>query len=168
MIEVLEPGPLTTIQDDGRVGYRALGVARSGAFDRGAASLANRLVGNAPGAAVLETTLGGLVFRALDAVTVALAGARCPGVGWGTPITLRAGEVVHLGVPPGGLRSYLAVRGGVLVPPELGSRSSDRLGQLGPPPLSAGRRLDIGPQPNAPGSVPETGQEGRCDVSLRF
>ena len=148
MIEVVEPGPLTTVQDDGRRGYRAFGVARSGAFDRSAAGLANRLVGNAPGSAVLETTLGGLVIRALDAVTVALTGARCPGLSWGTPITLRAGEFVRLGVPSSGLRSYLAVRGGLLAQLELGSRSTDRLGRLGPAPAS-GSTSDRSPAPRS-------------------
>ena len=65
MIEILAPGPLATVQDLGRPGYAALGVPRAGAFDRAALRLANRLVGNADGAAAIEVTLGGL--RAADA-----------------------------------------------------------------------------------------------------
>jgi allophanate hydrolase subunit 2 len=77
MIEVLEPGPLCTVQDLGRPGFAALGVARSGAFDRGALRLANRLVGNPDGAAALELILGGLQLRFAASATVALTGAAC-------------------------------------------------------------------------------------------
>jgi biotin-dependent carboxylase-like uncharacterized protein len=149
VIEVVEPGPLATVQDLGRTGWAALGVPRSGAFDRAAAALANRLVGNPDDAATLELTVGGLVLRAATATTVALAGAGCPGLDWGAPVTLRAGAVVRLGAPRSGLRSYLAVRGGVAVPAVLGSRSTDLLSGLGPAPLQAGDRLAIGPPPQA-------------------
>ena len=147
MIEIIEPGPLTTVQDRGRPGYRALGVARSGAFDRRAAGLANRLVGNAPDDALLEITLGGLAWRTGDAVTVALTGAACAGISWGTAVTLPAGATVRLGTPRSGLRSYLAVRGGILADRVLGSRSTDLLGGLGPAPLRAGQVLGIGQAP---------------------
>jgi biotin-dependent carboxylase-like uncharacterized protein len=149
VIEIVEPGPLATVQDLGRTGWAALGVPRSGAFDRAAATLANRLVGNPDGAATLELTFGGLVLRAGAAMTVALAGAVCPGLDWGTPVTLRAGAVVRLGAPHSGLRSYLAVRGGVAVDAVLGSCSTDLLSGLGPAPLRAGDQLAIGPPPHA-------------------
>lgn len=152
MIEVVATGPLATVQDRGRRGWAALGVPRSGAFDRSSAALANRLVGNAVEAAVIEATLGGLVVRALDAVTVACTGAVCPGPAWGVAATLPAGRVLRLGTPAGGLRSYLAVRGGVDVGAALGSRSTDRLSGLGPAPLRPGDRLPVGPQPTAPPS----------------
>ena len=90
---------------------------RSGAFDRGALALANRLVGNPGDAAGLEVTFGGLVVQLRDAATVAVTGAVCPGLDWATAVTLAAGTVLRLGTPPVGLRSYLAVRGGVDVPP---------------------------------------------------
>jgi biotin-dependent carboxylase-like uncharacterized protein len=144
MIEIVQPGPLTTVQDGGRLGFADLGVARSGAFDRGARRAANRLVGNAPDAAVLEVTLGGLAFRALDAATVALTGAACPGLDSGAPVTLAAGTAITLRAPADGLRSYLAVRGGFAVTAVLGSRSTDTLSGLGPAPLRAGERLSIG------------------------
>ena len=144
MIEVLTPGPSTTVQDLGRPGFAALAVSRSGAFDRGALRLANRLVGNPEGCAALETTLGGLVIRLGDAATVALTGAVCAGLDAGVAVTLPAGSVLRLGVPPQGLRSYLAVRGGVDVAPVLGSRSADTLSGLGPAPLRAGDRLPVG------------------------
>ncbi|MCW2495443.1 biotin-dependent carboxyltransferase family protein [Jatrophihabitans sp.] len=150
MIEIVSPGPLTTTQDLGRPGSAALGVPRSGAFDRAAAALANRLVGNPADAALLELTLGGLVFRALDAATVALTGAACDGLGWGTPVSLPAGSLVRLGTPRSGLRSYLAVRGGLAVERVLGSASTDLLSGLGPERLTAGDLLAVDPQPSGP------------------
>jgi biotin-dependent carboxylase-like uncharacterized protein len=152
VIEILAPGPLATVQDLGRAGWAALGVPRSGAFDRAAAALANRLVGNDPHAAVVEITLGGLALRALTPVTVAITGAVCPGADWGAAEDLAAGREVRLGVPRHGLRSYLAVRGGVDAPRMLGSASTDLLSGLGPPRLAAGDRLAVGPPPHRPPS----------------
>jgi biotin-dependent carboxylase-like uncharacterized protein len=145
MIEIVAPGPATTVQDAGRPGYAALGVPRSGAFDRAALALGNRLVGNAEGAAALELTHGSLHLRCRAPLTLALTGAWCPGApDWGTPVTLPAGAEVRLGAPPAGLRSYLAVRGGLAVPPVLGSRSTDTLSGLGPPRPAVGDRLAVG------------------------
>lgn len=142
MIEIVAPGPFACLQDAGRPGYTALGVPRSGAFDRGALRLANLLVGNRPGAAAVELTLGAMTLVAHDAVTLALAGAACPGdLSWGVPATVPAGTRLRIGVPPSGVRSYLAVRGGVATAAVLGSRSTDTLSGLGPAPLRAGDRL---------------------------
>ena len=155
MIEVLATGALATIQDFGRRGFAAVGVPRSGAFDRAALSLANRLVGNAPDAAAVEFTYGGLALRFERATTIAVAGAEVPGIDLRRPVTLAAGSVVRCGVPVRGLRSYLAVRGGIDIAPELGSRSTDTLSGLGPRPLSAGDRLAIGTEPAAPIAGPD-------------
>ncbi|TFV52565.1 biotin-dependent carboxyltransferase family protein [Blastococcus sp. TF02A-35] len=150
MIEVLAPGPLTTVQDRGRPGWAGIGVTRSGAADRASAALAGRLVGNDPGAALLETTAGGLRVRARRTLLVALTGApagpRVDGraAPWNAPFTLRAGSELALAAPAVGLRSYLAVRGGIDVPPVLGSRSTDTLSGLGPAPLRAGDLLPVG------------------------
>ncbi|MGZ4647605.1 MAG: 5-oxoprolinase subunit C family protein [Blastococcus sp.] len=150
MLTVLTPGPLATVQDRGRPGWAAIGVPRSGAADRGAADLANRLVGNDPAAAVVEVTAGGLRVRAERTVLVAVTGAPAPldvdgrGAPHNAPMTLRAGSVLTLGVPPVGLRSYLAVRGGVDAVPVLGSRSTDTLSGLGPDRLAGGDRLPVG------------------------
>jgi biotin-dependent carboxylase-like uncharacterized protein len=144
VIEIIEPGPFATVQDRGRHGYASLGVTRSGAFDAAAHALANRLVGNSPDAATLEITFGGLTFRTHAAATIAMTGAHCPGLDGGAAITIASGTLIRLGAPAHGLRSYLAVRGGVAVEPELGSRSTDTIGHLGPPPLKAGDRLQIG------------------------
>jgi len=151
---ILAPGPLTTVQDLGRPGLAALGVGASGAADRGSLRLANRLVGNVEGAAALELTLGGLQVRlegaGAGAAIVALTGAPCPvtvggrAVGMNGPVAVRSGEVIVVGVPAEGVRTYLAVRGGVAVPEVLGARSTDTLSGLGPEPVRAGSVLPIG------------------------
>ncbi|UOZ08011.1 biotin-dependent carboxyltransferase family protein [Amycolatopsis sp. WQ 127309] len=148
-LEIRRPGFATTVQDLGRPGHAALGVGRSGAADRGSFRLANRLVGNPSGAAGLEVTLGGLVLRATALTTIAVTGADCPlsKGGLNGPITLWPGEELALGMASTGLRCYVAVRGGIDVPPVLGSRSTDTLGKLGPPPLAAGMLLPIGSPP---------------------
>jgi biotin-dependent carboxylase-like uncharacterized protein len=147
---VVDPGPLATVQDRGRPGWASIGVTASGAADRSAAALANRLVGNDPAAAVVEVTAGGLRVRAERTLLVAVTGAPVPVTAGGraapfnAPLTLPPGAVLALGRPAVGLRSYLAVRGGVDLPPVLGSRSTDTLSGLGPPPLRAGDRLPVG------------------------
>jgi biotin-dependent carboxylase-like uncharacterized protein len=144
-IEVLEPGPLCTVQDLGRPGFAALGVAPAGAFDRGALRLANRLVGNPDGAAALELTFGGLHLRLTAPATVALTGAVCSAApDWNAAVTLPAGASIRLGAPARGLRSYLAVRGGLALAPVLGSCSTDTLSGLGPGALRRGDVLAVG------------------------
>jgi biotin-dependent carboxylase-like uncharacterized protein len=144
-LTVLACGPLTTVQDGGRIGQAALGIGRSGAADRAAAALANRLVGNPAGAAVLEVTLGGLAVRSDADLLVVTTGARCPGSpAHNAPVRLAAGTEVRLGLPGQGLRTYLAVRGGIAVPPVLGSRSTDLLAGLGPAVVAVGDVLPVG------------------------
>lgn len=164
-LTVLEPGPLATIQDRGRAGQAALGVPTSGACDRAAYELANRLVGNATGAAAIEVTFGGLTFHADTQLVVAITGAPCSGVPLNAPTTLRPGQVLRLGPPLTGLRTYLAIRGGVDVPPVLGSRSTDLLSGLGPSPLVANQTVPVGrpvePMPGvdlAPVAHPASGE----------
>lgn len=143
-IEVLATGGPCTVQDLGRPGHAALGVARSGAFDRAALTLANRLVGNEEGAAALEVTLGGLVLRLRRACTVALTGAACEGIDPAAAVSLAAGTTLSLSRPATGLRSYLALRGGLDCAPVLGSRSTDTLGRLGPDAVGPGTTLNLG------------------------
>jgi biotin-dependent carboxylase-like uncharacterized protein len=146
MIEVVRSGPLATVQDLGRAGYAHLGVPHSGAADRPSLCLANRLVGNDEAAAGLELTFGGAALRFAAAAWVAVTGAPLP-VRPGTmnaPFHVPAGAVVEFGTPSSGVRTYVAVRGGVAAEPVLGSRSTDVLSGLGPPPLSAGDRLPVG------------------------
>ncbi|MEV6014323.1 biotin-dependent carboxyltransferase family protein [Streptomyces sp. NPDC051997] len=154
-LAVVRAGALTTVQDQGRPGHAHLGVPRSGALDPPAAALANRLVANPDGAAVLETTVDGCALRPRSAVTVAVTGAPCPvrvngrPAAWGAPVRVPAGAVVDVGSARAGLRSYVAVSGGVAVDPVLGSRSTDLLSGLGPPPLTDGTVLPLG-SPGAP------------------
>ncbi|WP_406328427.1 biotin-dependent carboxyltransferase family protein [Streptomyces sp. NBC_00203] len=149
-LSVVRSGALTTVQDQGRPGHAHLGVPRSGALDAPAAALANRLVGNPSEVAVLETTLNGCALRPRSAITVAVAGAPCPvtvdgrPAAWGAPVRVPAGALLDVGHARAGLRSYVAVSGGVAVDPVLGSRSTDLLSGLGPPPLTDGMVLPLG------------------------
>jgi biotin-dependent carboxylase-like uncharacterized protein len=146
VIEVVRSGPLATVQDLGRAGYAHLGVPLSGAADRVSLCLANRLIGNAEDAAGVELTFGGAALRFESAAWIAVTGAPLPlsPVTMNAPCHVRAGTVVEFGAPSAGVRTYVAVRGGVDVPTVLGSRSTDVLSGLGPPPLSAGDRLAVG------------------------
>jgi biotin-dependent carboxylase-like uncharacterized protein len=134
VIVVRRPGLRTTVQDLGRPGLAHLGVPRAGAVDEPALRRANRLVGNHPGAAALEVTAAGpeLHFE-VDATVAVHDRARF----------VPAGTVLDVGRVPRGLRSYVAVRGGLDVVPVLGSRSTCTLSGLGPPPLVAGDRLRV-------------------------
>lgn len=153
-MEVVDGGPLTTIQDGGRGGHAAEGVPPSGAFDRAAAALANRLVGNAEAAAVLETTLSGPTLRLRGPAgtrrAVAVTGAAAPvtvdaaGRATNAPFDLAPDRLLVIGPATAGLRSYLAVSGGFDGPAVLGSRSTDVLSGLGPPVLEAGQMLPLG------------------------
>jgi biotin-dependent carboxylase-like uncharacterized protein len=149
-LEVVRAGPLTTVQDLGRPGHAHLGVPRSGALDPPAHRLANRLVGNPPDAATLETTAGGCALRPSRAVTMAVTGAACPvrvggrPAAWGAPVRVPAGALLEVGTAVLGLRAYVAVAGGVAVAPVLGSRATDLLSGLGPPPLADGAVLPVG------------------------
>lgn len=156
---VQRAGMQTTVQDGGRIGLAHLGVPHAGPVDRPAARLANRLVGNDEEAALLEITLGGCAVRPRRAVTMAVTGAPVPLTVGGRsrplaePVTVRADEVVELGLPVVGLRSYLAVAGGIDVPPVLGSRSTDTLVGLGPPVVADGDVLPLGPPGRRPAGV---------------
>jgi biotin-dependent carboxylase-like uncharacterized protein len=150
LIEVVRPGPLATVQDLGRPGRAHLGVPRSGAADQRAFRLANRLVGNPEDAAGVEFTFGGAALRFHRRAWIAVTGApvtlRIDGRahGMNAPCFAAAGALVEFGMPTSGLRSYVAVRGGVAVDEVLGSRSTDLLSGLGPAPLAPGDRLPIG------------------------
>lgn len=152
-LRVERVGPLATIQDLGRPGWHDSGVGRSGAADRAALRLANRLVGNAEGAAAIEVLLGGLELLAQRHLTVAVTGAPAPTAVDGRAIEpasvleIEEGQRLRLGFATSGLRTYVAVRGGIEVPPVLGSRSRDTLSGLGPEPLAPGVVLPVGPPP---------------------
>ena len=150
-LEVLRTGPLALVEDLGRSGLAHVGVTRSGAADRRSHKLANRLVANPDDRATVEITLGGFVARIHGGdVDIAVTGADTDpavnGVPFGTNSIhhVRDGEVISLGSPHRGLRSYLAVRGGIAVDPVLGSRSYDMMSAIGPRPLRPGDVLPVG------------------------
>lgn len=177
-LEIVMTGPQTTVQDLGRDGLAGLGVGRSGAADPDSMTLGNRLLGNPEGAAALEVTFGGLEVRARGGMWFTVTGATTPGsvdgvpVGHAAPTWLPDGATLRLGSATAGLRSYLAVRGGIDVPPVLRSRSTDTMARLGPPVPAPGDLLSVGPSPGtaplvdvAPVAAPTTG-EVRLRVAL--
>lgn len=156
ILEILRTGPFAVLEDCGRPGLAHLGVSRSGAADRRAHRLANRLVANPDDRATVEVTFGGFAARVTGGdVDIAVTGADTDptvnGIKFGTNSIhhVRDGEVISLGVPRAGLRSYLAIRGGICVEPVLGSRSYDVMSGIGPAPLRSGDRLPIGEHTNA-------------------
>lgn len=162
MITVLASGFLTTVQDEGRRGYRAFGMPWAGAMDRYALAAANLLAGNPPGAAVFEMTLSGGSFRFGEAAYVALCGADMGAALEGAPagnwvaFPVESGATLSFGPAERGCRAYLAVFGGIDVPLFLGSRSTYTragVGGFGGRALAEGDILRIGPVPAA-GQLP--------------
>jgi len=134
---VVEPGLLTTVQDLGRPGYQRVGIPPSGPLDRTAFVVANRLVGNPDGAAGLELTLRGPRLEVRRECVVAVTGAEMgfavtgrEAPAW-TAVRLKPGDVVTFRMATAGCRAYLAVAGGLNVPPALGSRATYLRGRLG-------------------------------------
>lgn len=166
-VEVVRSSLQLLVQDAGRQGYAALGVSASGAADRRAMRDANRAVGNAATAAVLES-VGGAVLRFRGAGVAAVTGAigalelteadgAVRSVAHGRPFATVDGDELALGHPEHGLRYVIAVRGGLDAPPALGSRAGDTLAGLGPEALAAGAVVPIGaaaPYPVEPDAVP--------------
>jgi KipI family sensor histidine kinase inhibitor len=142
-IEIVDPGPQTSVQDVGRYGYARHGVSRSGAADDLSLRMGNALVGNAPETPGLEVMMGGLKMKCAYPCAIALTGADCgatlkrPEVD--EPISLNVNEriflekddLVELKFAKDGMRAYVCVQGGVAVPGVLGSASTDIRGNLG-------------------------------------
>lgn len=154
-LTVLKPGLLCSVQDRGRPGHAALGLGRAGALDLPAWQLANALVGNRDDEAGLEFSLLGPSLHFAQDAWIALTGAvdqvQLDGItlpGWSC-LFVPAGGTLQIGPLRHGCRGYLAVRGGVALSPQLGSRSSDLHAGIGPLPrcLEAGDVLPIGPAP---------------------
>lgn len=147
---VVAPGVMTTIQDGGRPGYASMGVSRSGAFDRGAYELGQRLLGNPAGTAALEVVLGGLRVSAAAGVRAVITGGLVAATVGGRevrpcePFLIDAGEELVLAHCSRGIRVYVSVAGGIDVPPVLGSRATDTLSGLGPAAVRAGDVLPLG------------------------
>jgi biotin-dependent carboxylase-like uncharacterized protein len=178
-LEVVRAGALTTVQDAGRAGLAHLGVPPSGALDQDALALGNRLLGNAPDAAALETTLDGVALRPDAGCRIVVTGAPAAvtidgrPAAWGAAVDVPAGARLEIGPAEAGLRSYVAVAGGMCSEVVLGSRSHDVLSGLGPPPLRTGDLLELGdrralippavdvaPQPAPPAALEPTLWDG--------
>ncbi|MBS0968429.1 MULTISPECIES: 5-oxoprolinase subunit PxpC [Yersiniaceae] len=147
MLKIIRAGMYAAVQDLGRHGFRALGISQTGALDQPALQLANMLVGNAPDSAGIEITLGQFTAEFLRDGWIALTGAGCDAeldgqklwTGWRYPV--KPGQRLVLGMPRRGMRSYLAISGGINVPEVLGSRSTDLKAGIGG---FHGRRLQEG------------------------
>lgn len=161
MLRVLEPGLLATIQDEGRPAAAHLGVPRSGACDAWSMHIANLLLSNEAGAAVLEMSLLGATFEITMTGVIAIAGADMGAriveedrpLATGASHLVRAGTTLHFGPATRGVRTYLALPGGVDVGVVLGSRSTCLAGGFGGlegRPLMPGDRLDARADPMAP------------------
>ena len=152
-LEVIRPGLLTTVQDLGRRSHQHEGVPEGGAMDSYAARLANLLLGNDEGAAVLEITLTGPLLRFAHPARVAITGASFDAQLDGEPmapwraVRADAGSMLDVRSAHGGCRGYLAIEGGIDVPLVLGSRSTYLpavFGGLEGRALRAGDRLSSG------------------------
>ena len=158
-LEVLNAGLMTLFQDLGRPGKGDLGVTPSGAGDLAAAGTANIAVGNPRDATVLEN-IGGLHLRALTDTVIAVtgavasihikaAGASAQAVHLARPVLVTAGSEIIIGKARIGMRSYLAVRGGIIAESELGSSATDVLSGLGPDPVQTGDIIGVLPRSEA-------------------
>ena len=153
-LNIVSPGPLTTVQDFGRHGHQAEGYPECGACYKYALALANLLCGNGdcPHVAGLEYTLCGPTVRAADYTLVALTGGTVlptvngKRVPMFEPLLLAPGDTLEIGMLSSGLRGYLAVFGGFDIRPVLGSRSTDlkcHIGGLSGRALKAGDVLPV-------------------------
>lgn len=164
-LHVEATGPQTLFQDLGRTGYASMGVTASGAFDRAAVRRGNRILGNVPGAATIEVLLGGLRLRAASQHLVCMTGAVGPvdidgrPVAHERPVAIGPGQLLSIGVPTVGARTFLSIRGGFGATSTLGSRATDTLSGLGPAPVEVGDHLHACPWPGPPtGPAPSTGE----------
>ena len=160
MIEILRAGPLTTVQDLGRPGWRERGLSLCGALDEFALQAGNLLVGNPPGAAGLEFTLGPATLRFDTDSCIALTGTDTEASLDGRPVrpwwrlAVRAGQTLKIAAPHERMRSYLAIAGGIALTPALGSLSTDLkagFGGLDGRALRDGDRLPLNPLAALPG-----------------
>ena len=187
MIEISKPGIHSSVQDPGRTGFRKYGIGLSGAMDPFALTVANLLLGNAPGAAAVECALGGIEIRFLCDTRFSLAGpdmaARLDDVPlppwWAAPA--RAGQVLKTGALARGMRFYIGFAGGIDVAPVMGSRSTELKGRFGGfegRMLKPGDRLALGAADDAallrPAfglsayTIPDLGERPQGETPIRF
>ncbi|MBI3802935.1 MAG: biotin-dependent carboxyltransferase family protein [Nitrospirae bacterium] len=146
-LRVLSPGFQTTVQDRGRFGFAQVGLSPAGAADPVAFRLGHLLVGNDGTAASLEMTLVGGTFEFEARGVIAITGADCeptldhqPMPLW-TSVPVRAGQTLQCRAMKDGARSYLSLRGGLIVSKVMGSRSTHLQSGIGG---FDGRRLKKG------------------------
>lgn len=172
-LKVKGTGLQTVLQDLGRHGQAGQGVSVSGALDRAALRMANRLVGNRSDGAALETVGGGLQLQSQGDTVLAVTGADAPlivraadGRQWCVSthraVALADGDTLSVGQPVAGARCYVAARGGFAVAPVLGSCATDTLAGIGPAPLAVGDLLGVLPAP--PGAVVGMPEERAADL----
>jgi biotin-dependent carboxylase-like uncharacterized protein len=166
---VEEAGLLSFVQDRGRLGAARLGVPRAGAADPYALRTANRLVGNDEHAAGIELTGRGPALRVSAPVHAAVVGVAdvrvdARSVPTDTVVPLASGETITAGVLRHGLRGYIAVGGGIEIPPVLGSRSTDVLCGLGAGALARGDVLGVGRPGRPRGQARRTAASGTITV----
>lgn len=135
--KILVPGPLTTVQDQGRRGYMSYGIGRSGVMDQESYEIANLLVGNRKQEAVLEATLFGPTIEFVEETIFAITGAdmapcldQMP-ISMYEPVIAKKGQVLSLQFAKTGCRAYVAFAGGIDVPVVMGSRSTNLKCRLG-------------------------------------
>lgn len=176
-VEILDPGLFSLVQDAGRRSMGGLGIPRAGPADPVTMELANRLMGNPPGAAAIEITARGPRFRVDDDLHLTVVGIRDDAVpitvdgrpvADGVVIPVAAGQVVEIGVVRHGIRSYLALSGGIESPVVVGSRSSDVLANLGIGALMVGDRLGLGAPTTPHGHLAFTGSLDAGDDGWTF
>ncbi|MGI8431518.1 MAG: biotin-dependent carboxyltransferase family protein [Chthoniobacterales bacterium] len=146
-LTILRAGPLLSVQDLGRSCYRSAWISPGGALDAHAARVANLVLGNPEEAALLEVTLGPVRLRFSDERVVACCGADL-GISLGKPIRVLPHETLDLAAPSRGCRGWLAISGGIDLPPVLGSRATDLRGNFGGwkgRALREGDELPLGP-----------------------
>lgn len=137
MIEIIATGPLNSVQDLGRRGYRNIGVASAGAMDPVALRVGNLMLGNDTSSAAIEIQTFPFKVRFSRTTAIALTGADCAARLDGKPLmpwwacTVQAGQVLEFNYPKGAARGYLCLAGGIDVPLLMGSRSTSLRGNFG-------------------------------------
>lgn len=146
-MRIISPGPLSTVQDGGRIGYQSLGFTVGGAADADSMHTANILCKNKPDEAVIEMTLFGLTAQFSCDTVIALSGADVSPVVNGVPVEMNraiflyAGSYLYCSAAKNGVRAYLAVSGGFDIPDVMGSKSTSLKLRIGG---YMGRRLAAG------------------------
>jgi biotin-dependent carboxylase-like uncharacterized protein len=138
-----------TLQDQGRIGYANIAVPTSGAFDQKSHQLANRLIGNFPNACAIESLRGSFEFSTDSELVISATGAPTSVQIDGREhemfrsIFVPAGSVVSVSPGSIGMRTYLAIRGGIVGNQIMGSSSYDELSQIGTPPIKPGDKFSV-------------------------